>query len=40
MSSKVFWFTLLISFIVSIVMHNPPGVRCQYQKECVPIRLF
>lgn len=40
MSFKVFWITLVFSFIASVVIHNPPGIRCQYKQECVPIRLF
>ena len=38
--NKIFWFGLLIAMITTVVITNPPGVRCQYQQECVPIQLF
>ena len=40
MSGKVIMISMMIGFITSIIVHHPPGIRCQYQKECVPIRLF
>ena len=40
MSGKVVMISMLIGFITSIVIHHPPGLRCQWDKECVQIKLF
>lgn len=40
MSVKVIMISMLIGFMTSIIVNHPPGYRCQYKQECVPIRLF
>ena len=36
---KIVWLSMMVVLVAVVVVSNPLGLRCEYEKECVPIKL-